>query len=91
MTPQEEMMRAEKARQILEDPFVREALDDIKSTLIEQWRSAPVKDSDLKERLWALYNAAHKFEELMRSHIETGKLASIGEQQRSWREKFGLA
>lgn len=76
MTPEEEVVRAERAKQILEDKLVRAALDGVRDLIIEQWRVSPVKDSEIRDWLWALYNASHKFEEVLRSHIETGKLAA---------------
>jgi len=75
MKPEEELIRAEKARQVLEDKIVREALDGIKNAIIEGWRQSPVKDVEHREKLWSIYVGACKFEELLRSYIETGKLA----------------
>lgn len=83
MTPEEEVRRAAAAQQILNDPLVRSALDDIRATLIDQWYRSPVKDSELRDSLWALYCGAVKFEEVLRSHIETGKIASAQLDQRS--------
>lgn len=82
MTPEEELHRAERARQILEDPLVKEALKEIRDAIVEQWRTAPVKDSELKEKLWSIFGATHKFEQLLRSHIETGKMAAIQEDRK---------
>lgn len=76
MTPEEELIRAEQAAQLLRNPLVRQALDGIKNGVIENWRQAPVKDKDLREYLWTIYVGACKFEELLQSHIETGKLAA---------------
>jgi hypothetical protein len=83
MTEQEELQRAEQAKQILRNPLVREALDGIKSGIIENWRQAPVKDTDLREKLWSIYAGACKFEELLQSHIETGKLAQASLNERN--------
>jgi hypothetical protein len=75
MTPEEELIRAERASQILRDPLVVEAISAIKQSVIDAWRTSPIKDRDLRDYLHTMYNAAHKFEELLHSHIETGKLA----------------
>ncbi len=88
MTPEEEIARGEKARQVLEDPLVRGALDDIKQSIIQQWSKCPVKDTDLKERLWGLFNAADKFEEILKTHIETGKMARIQVEQKGFLSRF---
>lgn len=82
MTPEQEVMRGERARQILEDPLVVEAVTQIKSQLLEQWRLSPVKDTELRERLWAIYTGMHVFLEAFESHIATGKFALATEQQR---------
>lgn len=76
MTEQEEIVRAERARQIMEDPLVKGALTDIKTAVVEQWLRAPVKDSELREYLWAIYVGTSKFEEILKSHMETGVLAA---------------
>lgn len=89
MTPEEELSRAEQAAQILRAPLVREALDGIKNGLIDSWRQAPVKDSELREKLWAIYVGACKFEELLQSHIETGKLAKAQISGREGRRPRG--
>lgn len=83
MTPEEELQRAEQAKQILRNPLVREAIDGLKSGFVEAWRQSPLKDTDLREKLWALYAGACKFEELLQSHIETGKLAAEQLKQRN--------
>ena len=72
MTEQEEIVRAERARQVLSDPLVAGAMQDIKTGLIEQWRASPVKDKDLREQIWAIYVGMTKFEEIFRIYIESG-------------------
>lgn len=76
MTRQDEIRKAEEAKQLLRHPLLTSALEDIKSGLIEAWRQSPVKDTDLREHLWAVYAGACKFEELLKSHVDTGKLAA---------------
>ncbi len=76
MTPQEELIRAEQAKQILRNPLVRTALDEIKGGIIEAWRQAPLTGAALREELWAVYVGACKFEEYLQTHIETGKFAA---------------
>lgn len=77
MTPEEELARAQECQQILSNKHVREALGSIREALVEQWQRTPVKDSDLREKIWAIYCAAMKFEQILQSHIETGKMAAI--------------
>lgn len=81
MTPEEEIIRAGQARQILQDPLVRSAMDDIRAAIVDQWYRSAVNSTELREQLWALYCGAMKFEEVLRSHMETGQLASAQLEQ----------
>lgn len=67
----------------MRNKLVREALDGIKDGVIQAWRQSPVKDTDMREKLWAIYAGACKFEELLQSHIETGKLAAAQLHERA--------
>ena len=92
MTPEEERIRAEQAKRLLADPLMAGALQDIKDTLIDDWRRTPVKDQDLRERIWGIYVAAFKFEELLRSYIGTGKFAEqVLQQEEQARNLFKRA
>lgn len=82
MTPEEEIQRAEHANRILNDKLVQEALKGIRDAVIEQWRLCPVEKTQLRDYLHGLFNAAYKFEELLRSHVETGKMAAITEERK---------
>jgi hypothetical protein len=87
LTPEEEIIRAQHCKQILEDRYVKEALSDIREGIVHQWAKSPIKDTDHKEKLWALYNAVDKFEELLRTHIDSGKLARHEmERKRSFKD-----
>ncbi len=84
MTPEQELARANECSQILNNQYVREALDGIKEGLVAQWQKTPIREVELRERIWGIYCAADKFEELLRSHIETGKMAAVQQQPPSW-------
>jgi len=89
MTPEEELQRAREVEQILGNKYVREALDEIREALVEQWQRTPVVDVNLREKIWGIYNGAIKFEQVLRSHIETGKMAAIEvERKRSLAERL---
>ena len=77
MEPEAEVWRAEKARQFLEDEMIKEALDGIKERLIEEWSKTPVKDPEMREKIWMMYNIHQNFIARLKEHIETGKLASL--------------
>ena len=75
MTPEEERIRAERAKQLMADPLLAQSLVAIRTGLIDAWSRTPIKDQDMRERIWGIYVAAGKFEDLLRSHIESGKFA----------------
>lgn len=82
MEPQEELRRAAECQQILGNRYVQEALNQIKEALVEQWSKTPVKDSELRDKIWGIYNGAVKFEEILRTHIETGKMVRVDEERK---------
>ena len=75
MKPDDEIHRANRAEQILNDPLVKEALEAIHDRIIEEWRGCPVKDVEMREKLWMMFNMHHRFISAMKEHIDTGKLA----------------
>lgn len=87
LTPEQEIWRAQKARQFLDDPMIKEALDGIQRRIIEQWSDAPIKDSEIREKAWMMYNMHKLFVECLREHIATGEMASLQLKQP---RKFGI-
>ena len=81
------MWRAQKARQFLEDTMIKEALDGIQAAIIEQWSNTPIKDVDLREKTWMMFNVHKIFVERLREHIATGEMASLQLKQP---RKFGI-
>ncbi len=88
MTPDSEVHRANRAEQILNDPLVKEALDAIRDRIIEEWRACPVKDVELREKLWMMFNMHHRFVDAMREHIDTGKLAKATIAEEAKRREY---
>jgi hypothetical protein len=87
LTPEEEIIRAQHCKQILEDRYVKEALSEIREGIVQMWAKAPVKDKDYQTYCHSLYNAVDKFEELLRTHIDSGKLARHEmERKRSFKD-----
>jgi len=91
MSESDELHRAARARGILEDALVRESLDGIKSQLVEQWRLTPIKETELREKIWSIYCGAVAFEQVLNEYITTGKMAqvTIERRQRSSRQPNG--
>jgi hypothetical protein len=91
MTPQEEMERAERARQILADPFFTEHVSQIEQALLGAIRRTAFVDEKLREKLTHRWTALHDVLAALRSTMETGRLAAkqleIEEQQKTWRQR----
>lgn len=85
MTPEEEIQRAERAKQILEDPFVSEALSALEQAAINKLKLTV--DDHARLRLVDFMQAADLFRQYFVSHIETGKLAQAKLLQDSTMDK----
>lgn len=70
-----QVIRAEKARLLLESDLLKEALDSIEKEVVTAWGNTPARDKEGKEQLWQLYKTAQKFRGLLIGYIETGRLA----------------
>ncbi|OMG85400.1 hypothetical protein [Achromobacter xylosoxidans] len=71
-----DLARAERARLILEDPLVVEALADIRAELLAAWQASPARDTEGREHLFRFFKVAEKFELALKIHMETGALVS---------------
>ena|SRR3990167_6787272 len=92
MSPDEELGRAERARQILEDEIFRDAVKQIEEALLGGICRASIADDKLRDKLSVRYAVLHDLLNCLRSTMETGKLVraqlSIDEAQRNMRERF---
>jgi hypothetical protein len=80
MTPEEEIRRAERARQLLEDSVLKEALQEIESQALDALERCPIKDIELRERLWMLFCTTRQFRNVLKTMIDSGKLAAAEPQ-----------
>jgi len=76
MTPEEALRRSNQARQVFEQPIVKETLDFMEQEIMDQWTSCPVRDVEGREALWRMAVTTRKFRELLRGTMESGKLAA---------------
>jgi len=72
----EQIARAQRAKLILEDPLVVEAMDAIRSHLRQAWESSPARDKEGREELYRYMRVAANFEAAFRTHIESGEIAA---------------
>jgi hypothetical protein len=87
MSTEEEIRRAERARALLDDPLVAEALAALERAAIEEWRATAARDVETRERAWLMLQLARRF----RAHFENlvaagtlakGRLAALDAERR---------
>jgi hypothetical protein len=75
LTPEEEVRRAGKAREILDAEVFKDAVREVEQALLLGIRRSAFKDADLREKLCQQYMLLHNVLDQLRTHIETGRLA----------------
>lgn len=75
MSPEEEIVRAGKARDILNSEIFKEAVSAIEEALRSARLSSGITSVELREKLWAQEVALHSILGQLRNHIESGQLA----------------
>lgn len=73
----QEVSRGAQAAELLEHPLLVEALETYEKRVIEQWMNTTPRDVDDRERLYQMLLASKSFQHELKTHIETGKLASL--------------
>lgn len=87
MTPEEEVRRAGRANEILENELFKEAVAEIEEALKHARLSSSITAVDVREKIWAQEVALHAIISKLRSVIETGQLASEQMRQQGLLEK----
>lgn len=75
MTEQQIALRGKEAAQILESPVFNEAMTQLKSAVVDQWKQCPVRDREGQLLLLQLAKLTDKFESMFRGLVEQGKFA----------------
>ena len=89
MSLNDEAVRGENARRILEDETVQAALTAIREEIIRQWSETPARDVEGREWVWRHYKVVEKFEGLLKGYIESGRFARMKlHEEESRMEKF---
>ena len=83
MTPEEEVRRAGKAREILENEMFKESFAAIESAILMGLRQSALKDAEMREKLVARYDILHTLRDQLQSHMESGVLALEEIRQKS--------
>jgi hypothetical protein len=82
----EEVIRAGKAREVLEHPLFREAILKIESALLDGIRRSAFVDEKLREKLCHRYALLQDLVNELGSVMTTGEMAAIQiEQKKRWK------
>ncbi|HEY6021527.1 MAG TPA: hypothetical protein VIY48_16985 [Candidatus Paceibacterota bacterium] len=77
MSLENELHRAESARQFLESPLVKDAFSEIEKDIIDRIALCPVADSVVREKLCMMLSMSRMFKAVFESHVQTGKMADL--------------
>jgi hypothetical protein len=83
-----EISRGIRARAILDDPLVGEAFAAIERECLAEWRRAPARDVEGRERLWLMLKMTERLKAHFVSLIDSGRLAGervaeLGKERRA--------
>jgi len=87
MTAFDEMQRGAQASAIVNDPLFVEAMARLKTEVIDKWAACPARDVEGREWLWQHYQVTCKFEQIFTEIINTGKMATQMEKERTLADK----
>lgn len=77
MTPQEEVTQGEAAKQLLDNPLLKAAFDEVEKNLVRTIKASPLGDEKTHNRLAIALQLLQQIEKAITIHIETGKMAQM--------------
>ena len=72
----QEVSQANKAKQLFENPLLKESFDKLKKIYSDSLFNTGAKEETTREKLWLAYNIVGKVEQNLLEILDTGKLAS---------------
>lgn len=86
------MAEAERARQLLKDPMIVAALDELRNTVYTNIRTSSFKQKEEREYLYLQLKAIDEFERKFKIRITNGKLAEsrLAELKRKFKQVVNL-
>lgn len=79
----DESRRGQEAKNVITAPVYSDAMKALKAEIIDKWAACPARDTEGREWLWNHYQTALRFESILQSIMETGKMADITLRQES--------
>jgi hypothetical protein len=87
MTPEEEVIRAGRAREVLEHELFKEAVETVDAVYLQGIRSTGFTDEVSRSKFALRYACLHDVLTALRSFIETGEIAQEQMRQASLMER----
>ena len=75
MNDKEKANRGERARQLLKDPLIKDAIDNLKGIVFSNIESSHYSKVDEREDLYKMLQAINKFESQFKKWVKDGELA----------------
>ncbi|HZS83833.1 MAG TPA: hypothetical protein VFA50_13240 [Stellaceae bacterium] len=85
-----EVERGRRAAAILGDPLVAEAFAALERECVEEWRRAPARDVEGRERLWLMLKLTERLRRHFESLVQNGRLAAERLAERERERRFRL-
>lgn len=77
MQIEQRIYNGDRAREVLENEAFQQAMNELKTEVLEKWKSSPARDESGREKLWQLLKLTEKLESILTTSLETGKLARL--------------
>lgn len=88
MTPEQELLRAGEARQMLDSALFQAARKDLEEKLAQLRRTVPISSTEMHTRLILMEQLKEQFFGYFEQIAQTGKLAEIQMEQERKRRSF---
>jgi len=87
MTPEQRVIRGNKARQLLEEPLMQEAFSLMERDIIEMFYACPERDTAGMVSLQQHLRNVRKLQAILQGVMESGKLDAANIQKRGIKER----
>lgn len=88
MNPQDEVRKADEAKQLLNHPLFKEAFESTERQILDQMKQVRPSDERMHTRLIDAYKLLHTLKGHLEQHIETGMLAALQLEEKSKIRRF---
>jgi hypothetical protein len=74
LNPEELIIRAERAKQLLADPLIADSLKRLETDIFEAWAKTGIRDKEGQHELLLMVQTARKFRALFEQLVMTGEV-----------------